>query len=110
MSAVPDDDPFDGREPTSHERMTGRPWDASYTDGRAPWDVGGPQPAVVRLAAEGAFAGEVLDAGCGSGENALHIASLGLPVVGVDVAGTAIAMARAAAAERGLAAEFVTGD
>jgi SAM-dependent methyltransferase len=52
----------------------------------------------------------VLDAGCGTGENALHIASLGLPVLGVDVAETALAMARAKAAERGIAAEFAAAD
>ncbi len=39
------DDPFSGRRPTSHERMTGLPWDASYHDGAAPWDIGQPQPA-----------------------------------------------------------------
>ena len=33
------DDPFRGRHLTSHERMTGLPWDASYQDGRAPWDI-----------------------------------------------------------------------
>jgi SAM-dependent methyltransferase len=103
-------DPFGGRPPTSHERMTGLPWDASYRDGPAPWDVGHPQPAVVRVAAEGGFAGTVLDAGCGTGENALHIASLGLPVVGVDVADLAIAMARQKAADRGIAAEFAVAD
>jgi SAM-dependent methyltransferase len=90
--------------------MTGLPWDASYHDGPAPWDVGRAQPAVVRLAAEGGFAGAVLDAGCGTGENTLHIATLGLPVLGVDVAETALAAARAKAAERGLDAEFATAD
>jgi SAM-dependent methyltransferase len=90
--------------------MTGLPWDASYQDGPAPWDTGRPQPAIVRLAAEGAFTGAVLDAGCGTGENALHIAALGLPVVGFDVAGTALAIAREKAAGRGLAAEFVAAD
>jgi len=45
------------------------------------------------LASEGGFAGAVLDAGCGTGENALHLASLGLPVLGVDVAETALAIA-----------------
>jgi SAM-dependent methyltransferase len=74
--------------------MTGEPWDASYRDGPAPWDIGWPQPAIVRLASEGGFAGAVLDAGCGTGENALHVASLGLPVLGVDVAETALAIAR----------------
>ncbi len=72
------DDPFRSRRPTSHERLTGLPWDASYHDGPAPWDIGQPQPAIVRLASEGGFAGAVLDAGCGTGENALHVASLGL--------------------------------
>jgi len=105
------DDPFGGRQPTSHERMTGLPWDASYHDGPAPWDTGQPQPAIVRAASEGRFAGPVLDAGCGTGENALHVASLGLPVLGVDVAETALAIARAKAAERGIEeVEFATAD
>jgi SAM-dependent methyltransferase len=106
----PSDDPFGGRAPTGHERMSGRPWDASYHDGPAPWDIGAPQPAVVRVAAAGGFAGRVLDAGCGTGENALHLASLGLPVLGFDVAETALALARAKAASRGIEAEFVTAD
>ena len=103
-------DPYGGRRPTSHERRTGLPWDASYRDGPAPWDVGRPQPAVVRVASGGGFAGPVLDAGCGTGENALHLASLGLPVLGVDVAERALAIARANAVERGLDAEFAVAD
>jgi hypothetical protein len=47
------DDCDHGRQPTSHERLSGLPWDASYHD-------------------------------------ALHVASLGLPVLGVDVARTAL--------------------
>jgi SAM-dependent methyltransferase len=104
------DDPFGGRHPTSHERLTGLPWDASYLDGPAPWDIGRPQPAIVRLASEGGIAGAVLDAGCGTGENALHVASLGLPVLGVDVAETALVIAREKAGERGLAVEFLAAD
>src|SRR5438132_2819617 len=61
---------------------------------------GQPQPAIVRLASEGGFAGAVLDAGCGTGENALHVASLGLSVLGVDVAETALAIAREKADDR----------
>ena len=90
--------------------MTGLPWDASYSDGPAPWDIGQPQPAIVRLASQGGFAGAVLDAGCGTGENALHVASLGLPVLGFDVAETALAIARAKAGDRGLDAEFAAAD
>jgi SAM-dependent methyltransferase len=52
----------------------------------------------------------VLDAGCGTGENALHVASLGLSVLGVDVAETALAIARAKADDRGLEAEFAAAD
>jgi SAM-dependent methyltransferase len=52
----------------------------------------------------------VLDAGCGTGENALHIASLGLPVLGVDVAETALAIARAKAADRGIKVELAAAD
>src|SRR6266852_5388542 len=103
-------DPFSGRHPTSHERLTRLPWDASYHDGPAPWDTGQPQPAIVRLASEGGFSGAVLDAGCGTGENALHIASLGLPVLGIDVAETALAIAREKARDRGIEAEFVAAD
>jgi SAM-dependent methyltransferase len=90
--------------------MTGLPWDASYRDGPAPWDTGQPQPAVVRLASEGGFAGTVLDAGCGTGENALYVASLGWPVLGVDVAETALAIARAKAGDRGIEVEFAAAD
>ncbi len=82
----------------------------SYHNGPAPWDVGRPQPAVVRVASEGGFAGAVLDAGCGTGENALHVASLRLPVLGVDVAETALAMARAKAEDRGVEVAFAVAD
>ena len=98
------------RAPTSHERMSGRPWDASYQEGPAPWDIGRPQPAVVRLAIGCDLRGPVLDVGCGTGENALHLAAMGLSVLGVDVAETAVAMARAKARERGIPTEFASAD
>jgi len=105
------DDPFRGRPPTSHERMTGLPWDASYLrDEPAPWDIGKPQPAIARLASEGALVAPVLDAGCGTGENALLVASQGLPVLGVDVAETALAIARLKARGTGIDVEFASAD
>jgi ubiquinone/menaquinone biosynthesis C-methylase UbiE len=52
----------------------------------------------------------VLDAGCGTGENALQVASLGLSVLGVDVAETALAIARAKADDRGIEVEFAAAD
>ena len=92
------------RRLTSHERRAGKPWDASYTEGTPPWDIGGPQPEVVRLE----FDGPLLDAGCGSGDNAIEIARRGIEVVGVDVASTAIRQAQAKAA--GLPVTFVVAD
>jgi ubiquinone/menaquinone biosynthesis C-methylase UbiE len=52
----------------------------------------------------------VLDAGCGTGENALHVASLGLPVLGLRRAETALAIARVKARDRGIKVEFVAAD
>jgi SAM-dependent methyltransferase len=103
-------DPLSDRQPTSHERMTGLPWDSLYHDGPAPWDIGQPQPAIIRLACEARFAGAVLDAGCGTGENALHVASAGLSVLGVDIAETALAIARQKAHDRGIKVEFAPAD
>lgn len=103
-------DPLGSRRPTSHERMAGQPWDASYQGGPAPWDIGKPQPTVVRVASAGGFAGAVLDVGCGTGENALHVASMGLQVLGVDVAETALAIARQKAKDRNIEVEFVAAD
>ncbi len=82
-------------------------WDASYTaDAPAPWDIGRPQPAFVRLAEAGLLAGHVLDAGCGTGEHSLLAAASGAEVVGVDISPTAIARARAKSAERELTVRF----
>lgn len=110
QSGMPGDDSLRDRPPTTHEREAGESWDASYIGEPAPWDTGRPQPAVVRLAAEGRFTGPVLDAGCGSGENALFIAAQGVPVFGFDVAETAVEMARTKAAEQGVDAEFAVAD
>jgi ubiquinone/menaquinone biosynthesis C-methylase UbiE len=52
----------------------------------------------------------MLDAGCGTGDNALYLASLGLSVLGVDVAETALAIARAKADEAGISVEFASAD
>lgn len=77
---------------------------------RAPWDIGRPQNAMIALEASGALEGSVLDAGCGTGEMALFLASRGHEVLGIDVAPRAIKRARAKAATRGLDAEFLVGD
>src|SRR3974377_534522 len=87
--------------------MTSPSWDAAYTaSGPAPWDIGRPQPAFLRLCAGGLLPGGVLDAGCGTGEHALLAARFGAEVVGLDVSARAIEQARAKAAARGIGARF----
>jgi predicted RNA methylase len=54
------------------------------TTDMVPWDIGGPQPVVQQLVAYGGARGRVLDAGTGPGYHAIHCASHGYPVVGVE--------------------------
>ena len=90
--------------------MAGGSWDEAYNGGRAPWDIGRPQPAIVRVAGAGDLNGRVLDVGCGSGEHALLASTIGLQATGVDVSHVAIENARAKSRQRGLIAEFLVGD
>lgn len=83
---------------------------AAYLEGSPPWDIGRPQSEYVRLYEAGHITGRVLDAGCGTGENALYLSSQGLDVVGVDLAAAAIERARRKAADRGLPARFEVAD
>ena len=85
-------------------------WDDAYGDQRPPWDIGRPQPAFVRLAEAGALSGDLLDAGCGTGEHAILAAGHGAHAVGIDISPRAIAMARGKALERGVDAAFEVHD
>lgn len=59
------------------------------------WDIGRPQPAVARAADAGLFGPSVLDVGCGTGQDARLLASIGHDVVGVDFSPRGIARAQA---------------
>src|SRR5262249_13741352 len=76
--------------------------------GPAPWDIGRPQGQFVAIADR--VVSPVLDAGCGTGEHALFLASRGHRVIGIDFVGEAVRRARAKAAERGLKVEFLVKD
>ena len=82
----------------------------AYRNGEPPWDIGAPQPAIVRLAQAGVIRGDVIDLGCGTGENALYLAARGLRVVGIDAAPTAIARAQAKAGPGEPRATFLVAD
>ena len=84
-------------------------FDAMYT-GTAPWDIGRPQGSLLAVAEAEGLRGRVVDAGCGTGENALMAAALGLDATGIDGSPTAIALARRKAAERGIHVRFLVGD
>jgi SAM-dependent methyltransferase len=91
--------------------MTTPSWDDAYAgDTPAPWDIGRPQPAFVRLADKGLLLGRLLDSGCGTGEQTLLAAAYGADALGIDVSGRAIKQARAKAAERGLDVRFEVAD
>ncbi len=91
-------------------------WDSAYRqqasfEGPPPWNIGEPQPELAQLIAQGKVRSDVLDVGCGYAELSLALAAQGYTVVGVDITPTAIAAARASAAERGLGnASFVQAD
>jgi 2-polyprenyl-3-methyl-5-hydroxy-6-metoxy-1,4-benzoquinol methylase len=86
-------------------------WDDAYRQGEAPpWDIGLPQPALLSLAEQGAFAGRVLDAGCGTGAHSLLAAEKGASVLGIDLSETAIRRARENAHSRALNVTFEVGD
>lgn len=69
---------------------------------RPPWSIGEPQPEIAALIEAGKIHGDVLDAGCGEAALSLHLAERGFTTVGLDSSPTAIEMARAEAARRGL--------
>ena len=75
-----------------------------------PWDIGRPQPAIVRLAEAGEIRGSVLDVGCGTGENALYLAARGHECWGIDFVPIAIERAKAKAAERSSDVHFAVGN
>jgi SAM-dependent methyltransferase len=98
--------------PAAYDATMAEPgnWDSYYANDRLPWDIGRPQAAFVELAGAGEIGSPVLDSGCGTGEHALMLAEHGLTATGIDVAPTAIRLARHKALERGLDVTFEVGD
>ncbi len=76
--------------------------------GQAPWDIGRPQKAFLDVSDQ--ITGSVLDAGCGTGENALFFAKQGCQVTGIDFLEEPIHRAKRKATERGLQAIVLVKD
>src|SRR5690349_22032480 len=78
---------------------------------KPPWSIGEPQPELAALIEQGRFHGDVLDVGCGEAAISLYLAERGYTTVGLDLSPTAIELARAEAASRGLTnASFEVAD
>src|SRR6516225_7944239 len=80
----------------------------SLYDGPAPWEIGRPQRQFVAIADK--VKSPILDAGCGTGEHALFLASRGHKITGIDFVEEAIRRAKHKAAERNLPVEFLVQD
>src|SRR4051794_39659337 len=72
--------------------------------GEAPWDIGRPQDPFVAIADR--VVSPVLDAGCGTGDTSIFLASRGHEVTGIDYLEEPIRRARAKAADRDLTVDF----
>jgi 2-polyprenyl-3-methyl-5-hydroxy-6-metoxy-1,4-benzoquinol methylase len=91
--------------------MTQVPTRQNFTEayaGEAPWDIGRTQGSF--RAIEGQIQSPVLDAGCGTGDMALELASQGHQVTGFDYLEEPIRRARVKAADRKLTIDFRVAD
>ncbi|QNI06646.1 class I SAM-dependent methyltransferase [Mycobacterium kubicae] len=75
-----------------------------------PWDTKEPKENVIAWMAEGLIHGDVLDIGCGLGDNAIYLAKNGYRVTGLDISPTALATARQRAQDAGVQVTFAVAD
>lgn len=78
--------------------------------GTPPWDIGRPQRSIIELEESGFIKEDILDIGCGTGENALFLSQKGYNVFGFDSAENAIKKAKEKAKSRNLPVKFYIDD
>jgi methyl halide transferase len=86
-------------------------WNQQYVEGHMPWDSGVPSKELIRtLAAEKISPCRTVELGCGTGTNAVYLASRGFDVTGLDCSAVALAEARKKATEAGRTVSFLEVD
>ena len=76
-----------------------------------PWNIESPPKALVELVENGQVQPcKTIDMGCGAGNYAIYLASVGFDVTGVDISPSAVALAEANAKKKGVACKFVAAD
>lgn len=83
-------------------------WEEKYQKGEVYWDKGAPSPPLQQYLERHPARGRALVPGCGHGHEVALAVKLGLDAIGLDIAPTAIAGARAMYPQ--IAQRFVTGD
>jgi len=71
-----------------------------------PWDNKEPSESVIAWQTGGWVHGDVLDIGCGYGDNAVYLAKNGHPVTGLDISPTALKTAEQRAKDAGVDVKF----
>ncbi len=91
--------------------MTANDWNQHYVDGNLPWDSGRPSKELIRVLNEESIKpGRAGEFGCGTGTNAIYLASRGFDVTAFDLSPAAVATARENAAKAEGKVEFVEAD
>jgi len=86
-------------------------WDARYEQDDLPWDTGYPDAHLMAMLNRWPkIDGRVLEVGCGTGTSSIWMAQQGLRVTGMDISTSAIGIAEARAAEKGVACRFLAAD
>jgi len=76
-----------------------------------PWNIEAPPEALVELIQSGKVQPcKALDLGCGAGNHAIYLASLGFDVTGIDISPAAIKIAQEQAEKKGVKCNFLTAD